>query len=229
MSPFTITLGDEFQAVYGGFEAVLGDTVEIIAEVYPHRLRMALGHGPLSTDLNPTAALGMDGPCFAAAIEGWKHNSLAILARSLRGGSTEELAEQLGDSQVTGPRLPPQLSRFPGLDYLLRFVDARELGGVEPCPAKKKACHNLGVDGFGAVGVLHELLAVLAVEAMRQGLGIENPVLANAVLLVFGELRPDIAVGGPGTQYFHNQIGRPGQMGRSDGVFPTGSIECQVR
>ncbi|MFW5843405.1 MAG: SatD family protein [Spirochaetota bacterium] len=67
LSPFTITLGDNFQAVYGGFEAVLGDAVEIIAAVYPLRLRMALGHGPLSTDLNPTAALGMDGPCFAAA------------------------------------------------------------------------------------------------------------------------------------------------------------------
>jgi hypothetical protein len=134
LSPFTITLGDEFQAVYGGFEAVLDDAVEIIAEVYPLRLRMALGHGPLSTDLNPTAALGMDGPCFAAArelltrlkkeernivqvsaaagidlalenlslrlfadaIEGWKHNSLKILARSLWGNSTEELAQQLG-------------------------------------------------------------------------------------------------------------------------------------
>ena len=69
LSPFTLTLGDEFQAVYGGFEAVLGDAVEIIAEVYPHRLRMAFGHGPLATDLNPKAALGMDGPCFAAARE----------------------------------------------------------------------------------------------------------------------------------------------------------------
>ncbi len=134
LSPFTLTLGDEFQAVYGGFEAVLGDAVEIIAEVYPHRLRMALGHGPLSTDVNPKVALGMDGPCFAAArelltrlkqeqrniiqvsagaeidlalenlslrlfagaIEGWKHNSLAILSRLLQGASTEELVEQLG-------------------------------------------------------------------------------------------------------------------------------------
>ncbi|MFW5843406.1 MAG: hypothetical protein ACOCW6_05735 [Spirochaetota bacterium] len=36
---------------------------------------------------------------FADAIEGWKHNSLTILARSLRGDSTEELAEQLGISR----------------------------------------------------------------------------------------------------------------------------------
>ena len=162
MSPFTITLGDEFQAVYGGFEAVLGDTVEIIAEVYPHRLRMALGHGPLSTDLNPTAALGMDGPCFAAArehltrlkkeersiiqvsatagidlelenlslrlfadaIEGWKHNSLAILALSLTGGSTEELAEQLGMTR-RGINKNIASHNIPDFVELIRLLSAR--------------------------------------------------------------------------------------------------------
>lgn len=63
-SPYTITLGDEFQAVYRGAGTVWADIVAIMAAIHPVQARFALGLGPLSTRLNPREALGMDGPAF---------------------------------------------------------------------------------------------------------------------------------------------------------------------
>ncbi len=66
-SPYTLTLGDEFQAVYRGAESVLGDVVMLLAEIHPVRARLALGVGSLSTSINAEQALGMDGPAFHQA------------------------------------------------------------------------------------------------------------------------------------------------------------------
>lgn len=68
-SPYTITLGDEFQAVYREAKTVLGDIVAILAEIHPVRARFALGVGELTTRINPEQALGMDGPAFHQARE----------------------------------------------------------------------------------------------------------------------------------------------------------------
>lgn len=67
LSPYTITLGDEFQAVYGRAESIIRDVISIIAALHPSRVRIALAHGEITTDINPRAALGMDGPAFADA------------------------------------------------------------------------------------------------------------------------------------------------------------------
>ena len=67
LSPYTLTLGDEFQAVYGDFDTVFPDIVTIITTLFPVRFRFALAVGPLSTDINRAAALEMDGPAFHAA------------------------------------------------------------------------------------------------------------------------------------------------------------------
>ena len=66
-SPFTLTLGDEFQALYRGAASVLRDVVTIWAEIHPVQARVALGVGELATRLNTKQALGMDGPAFHAA------------------------------------------------------------------------------------------------------------------------------------------------------------------
>ncbi|MEO7597660.1 MAG: SatD family protein [Opitutus sp.] len=63
-SPYTITLGDEFQAVYRKADGVFANAVAIMAEIYPVRTRFSFGVGELSTRINPTQALGMDGPSF---------------------------------------------------------------------------------------------------------------------------------------------------------------------
>ncbi len=66
-SPYTITLGDEFQAVYRSAGTVWRDVVDILAALHPVRVRFAIGVGELTTRLNPKQALGMDGPAFHRA------------------------------------------------------------------------------------------------------------------------------------------------------------------
>src|SRR5688500_7792726 len=59
-SPYTITLGDEFQAVYRNADLLFADIFGIMAEIHPVRIRLALGVGALTTKINPVQALGMD-------------------------------------------------------------------------------------------------------------------------------------------------------------------------
>jgi hypothetical protein len=66
-SPYTLTLGDEFQAVYRQADSLFSDVITIMAELHPVQLRFAVGVGPLATKINPKQALGMDGPAFHRA------------------------------------------------------------------------------------------------------------------------------------------------------------------
>jgi hypothetical protein len=68
-SPYTITLGDEFQAVYRKAGSVFADLIGIMAEAHPAQIRVSIGVGGLTTSVNPKQALGMDGPAFYAARE----------------------------------------------------------------------------------------------------------------------------------------------------------------
>lgn len=70
LSPYTITLGDEFQAVYSSFDSIMYDMMDILEESYPQQMRFAIGYDTLSTSINPEAALGMDGPAFHIARAG---------------------------------------------------------------------------------------------------------------------------------------------------------------
>lgn len=72
-SPYTITLGDEFQALYENAEHLFVDLVTILAHLYPIRLRVALGVGELTTAINAQHAIGMDGPAFHGAREVMDH------------------------------------------------------------------------------------------------------------------------------------------------------------
>jgi len=81
LSPYTITLGDEFQAVHGRAEAVFCDACRVWAALAPVRVRFAIGVGTLSTPINRQAALGMDGPAFYRArdgIERLKHSGYLL-------------------------------------------------------------------------------------------------------------------------------------------------------
>ena len=67
LSPYTITVGDEFQAVYRNTRSLFGDIMQTVDHSFPNRIRFSLSYGPISTELNPRAALGMDGPAFSNA------------------------------------------------------------------------------------------------------------------------------------------------------------------
>ena len=92
LSPYTITLGDEFQAVYAQYSTLLHDIWEIIAAVYPQRIRFSLGHGKLTTVINPVQAIGMDGPAFYAARTGI--NRLKDIDRTIIQLEGEEIAHK---------------------------------------------------------------------------------------------------------------------------------------
>ncbi|PAV25498.1 SatD family protein [Tamilnaduibacter salinus] len=66
-SPYTITLGDEFQAVFDGAGRVFADVFTVMQAMHPVALRFAIAVGPLDTAINPDQAIGMDGPAFYRA------------------------------------------------------------------------------------------------------------------------------------------------------------------
>lgn len=69
-SPYTLTLGDEFQTVYKTADSVFKDTWKIIETIYPQKVRFAIGIEKLTTKINPNQAIGMDGPAFYLARDG---------------------------------------------------------------------------------------------------------------------------------------------------------------
>lgn len=70
LSPPTITLGDEFQAVYKNADTLLQHTWKVMSELHPVKLRFSVGIGSISTPINREQAIGMDGPAFYEARAG---------------------------------------------------------------------------------------------------------------------------------------------------------------
>ncbi|MFP4550895.1 MAG: SatD family protein [Spirochaetales bacterium] len=90
LSPYTITLGDEFQAVYSRFAPIFQNLVAIAWRCYPEKIRFAVNAGPIATEINPTAAVGMDGPAFhgaRAAIERMKKIDETVIVVQREGAS----------------------------------------------------------------------------------------------------------------------------------------------
>lgn len=67
VSPFTITLGDEFQALFGRARGLWRGIFRIEALLRPVRLRYGVGVGAIDTEINHESAIGMDGPAFHRA------------------------------------------------------------------------------------------------------------------------------------------------------------------
>jgi len=92
LSPYTITLGDEFQCVYAHARTLFTDLIDIASAVFPVCLRVAIGCGGVTTDINPERALGMDGPAFAAARElltGMKREKRTVIQAAAENLRTE--------------------------------------------------------------------------------------------------------------------------------------------
>lgn len=69
-SPYTITLGDEFQAVRTSTYRLWFELMHIQKELLPARVRFSLGLGEIATPINREQALGMDGKAFYRARDG---------------------------------------------------------------------------------------------------------------------------------------------------------------
>jgi hypothetical protein len=70
ISPFTITLGDEFQALYASADNLFKDMWIIIASLYPVKVKFSIGIGNLTTKINRLQSIGMDGTSFHNARKG---------------------------------------------------------------------------------------------------------------------------------------------------------------
>ena len=70
LSPYTITLGDEFQAVYNKADSIFYHIWQISLAIYPLKIRFSVGVGDISTKINKMQAIGMDGPAFYNARNG---------------------------------------------------------------------------------------------------------------------------------------------------------------
>ena len=66
-SPYTLTLGDEFQAVYRDPSGLFADIFTMLAQVAPVQVRFAVAVGEIVTPINPRQSIGMDGPAFHRA------------------------------------------------------------------------------------------------------------------------------------------------------------------
>lgn len=66
-SKFIITLGDEFQGLLKSSDYILEIIKCIQRNMYPVAIRFGVGIGEISTDINPEAAIGSDGPAYYAA------------------------------------------------------------------------------------------------------------------------------------------------------------------
>jgi hypothetical protein len=69
-SPYTVTLGDEFQAVYRDPTLVFADVFTLLARLSPVRVRFSIGVGEIVTPLNSAQAIAMDGSAFHRARAG---------------------------------------------------------------------------------------------------------------------------------------------------------------
>jgi len=79
VSPYTITLGDEFQAVYHSADHFFRHIWFVISSVHPLEIRWSAALGGISTPINREQAIGMDGPAFHRARDGMeilKRNNL---------------------------------------------------------------------------------------------------------------------------------------------------------
>jgi len=94
VSPLTITLGDEFQAVYNDLSAVLADSWSILEVMHPVGVRFSIGIGEIHTPINSEQALGMDGPAFHAARDGMGKIKESGRIYNIRLGSPADQPEE---------------------------------------------------------------------------------------------------------------------------------------
>lgn len=70
LSPYTLTIGDEIQAVFNNAEFIFRDAIILLSSIAPHKMRFSISIGEIISPINPRQAIGMDGPAFHRARDG---------------------------------------------------------------------------------------------------------------------------------------------------------------
>ncbi len=78
VSPLTVTIGDEFQAILKDTSQLFNTLYEIEQSLKSVSLRYGFGIGIITTEINYSAAIGMDGPAF--------HNARAAIEQARKSG-----------------------------------------------------------------------------------------------------------------------------------------------
>jgi hypothetical protein len=85
-SPNTITLGDEYQAIYRDAQSLFQDFTDILLCLHPVKVRFSIAIGGITTPINHQMTLDMDGPVFHIARRGmdasFKHSGLLFTLAS---------------------------------------------------------------------------------------------------------------------------------------------------
>lgn len=93
ISPYTITLGDEFQAVYQSAKEMFKHIWTVMASIHPVKVRFSIGAGKITTEINRENSLGMDGSAFHKArkhIE-WMKDEKLLLSVSTKDAKFDQL------------------------------------------------------------------------------------------------------------------------------------------
>ncbi|MCD4707841.1 MAG: SatD family protein [Candidatus Sabulitectum sp.] len=97
-SPYTITLGDEFQAVLSKSDDLFSNLWTIKERVFPSKLRISIAVGTISTELIKTTAIGMDGNAFyfaRDALNGMKESATVFAVSGLVSSCSELINDSM--------------------------------------------------------------------------------------------------------------------------------------
>ncbi|MFU8861797.1 MAG: SatD family protein [Cyclonatronaceae bacterium] len=159
LSPWTITLGDEFQAVYKSAGSLFTNLWTIMAAIHPVYARFSISAGAITTPINRKQAIGMDGPAFHAARDGINilKKDEGLLRVNIRNPEIERLINA-SLMLVSKEMLGWNSNRFHILQKLGQGEEvsriAAEMGLSEVAVYKNRKA--------GALDVIHELTSGLA-------------------------------------------------------------------
>lgn len=161
VSPFTITLGDEIQALFSYSDQIWVAIFELEQAMHPVRLRFGFGVGEIATKVNNASAIGMDGPAFyraRKAVEELRADNKYYRVAGL--GQQEELVKHSMDL-VSHQRSSWRLNRLAIFVGVLKgdtaSVLSKQLGITVEAVYK-----NIRDGEFGAIlGFLQELTDVI--------------------------------------------------------------------
>jgi len=164
-SPLTVTLGDEFQAVFSDPLPVWEILSALQARLFPVTARFGLGLGEIATPVNPQAALGMDGPAFYRARD-------AIVRLKKEGGDYR--IEGLDDadlinhtlSLVSGLQESWHCNRFATYHRFLSGIPVQQIA-QELKISKTAVYKNLHDGHLHAIAGIHRSIATRMAAAME--------------------------------------------------------------